>query len=194
MSAFYFDIRKDILYCDEIKSSNRQICINLLGLTLDVLLKWFAPILSFTTEEIFQIINQGKNKSIHLENFPDIPSKWENKKLFEKWNELKIIRNVANAAIEIKRSDKEIGSSLEADVEIYLADKFLKLVKDVNLAEFFITSNVIAKPFIDDDKFFKLENVNNIRVLVKKAKGKKCSRCWKILKSPCEKNNCGLKN
>ena len=194
LSAFYFDIRKDILYCDEIKSSNRQICINLLGLTLDVLLKWFAPILSFTTEEIFQIINQGKNKSIHLETFPNIPSKWENKKLFEKWNELKIIRNVANAAIEIKRSDKEIGSSLEADVEIYLADKFLKLVKDVNLAEFFITSNVIAKPFIDDDKFFKLENVNNIRVLVKKAKGKKCSRCWKILKSPCEKNNCGLKN
>ena len=194
LSAFYFDIRKDILYCDEIKSSNRQICINLLGLTLDVLLKWFAPILSFTTEEIFQIINQGKNKSIHLETFPDIPSKWENKKLFEKWNELKIIRNVANAAIEIKRSDKEIGSSLEADVEIYLADKFLKLVKDVNLAEFFITSNVIAKPFIDGDKFFKLENVNNIRVLVKKAKGKKCSRCWKILKSPCEKNNCGLKN
>ena len=138
-----------------------------------MLLKWFAPILSFTTEEIFQIINQGKNKSIHLETFPDIPSKWENKKLFEKWNELKIIRNVANAAI---------------------VDKFLKLVKDVNLAEFFITSNVIAKPFIDGDKFFKLENVNNIKVLVKKAKGKKCSRCWKILKSPCEKNNCGLKN
>ena len=104
MSAFYFDIRKDILYCDDIKSLQRQICINLFSLVLDMLLKWFAPILSFTTEEIFQIINQGKNSSIHLDAFPNIPLKWENENLFQKWSKLKIIRNTANAAIEIKRS------------------------------------------------------------------------------------------
>ena len=67
LSAFYFDIRKDILYCDELKSPKRIMCINLLGLVLDILLKWFAPILSFTTEEIFQIINVQKKSSIHLE-------------------------------------------------------------------------------------------------------------------------------
>jgi isoleucyl-tRNA synthetase len=194
LSAFYFDIRKDILYCDEIKSPQRQICINLLGLVLDMLLKWFAPILSFTTEEIFQIINQGKNSSIHLETFPNIPSKWKNENLFQKWNKLKIIRNVVNAAIETKRSSKEIGSSLEADVQIYLGKEYLNLAKDVNLSEYFITSKASARPIINDDKLFKLDEVDNIKVLVTKAKGKKCSRCWKILENVCRRNNCGLKN
>ena len=108
LSAFYFDIRKDVLYCDGLKSLRRKICINLLTITLDNLLKWFAPILSFTTEEIFQILNKEKQSSIHLENFPDIPTEWENKKIFEKWEKLKIVRNVTNAAIEIKRSSKDI--------------------------------------------------------------------------------------
>jgi isoleucyl-tRNA synthetase len=90
LSAFYFDIRKDTLYCDEVKSFKRKACINLLGLILDILLKWFAPILSFTTEEIFQIINQGKDSSIHLETFPNIPTKWENEELFKKLDKLKI--------------------------------------------------------------------------------------------------------
>ena len=194
LSAFYFDIRKDIFYCDNIKSQRRQICINLLSLILEILLKWFAPILSFTTEEIFQIINKGKNSSIHLENFPSIPSKWKNEKLFQKWNKLKAIRNVANAAIEIKRSSKEIGSSLEADIQIYLGEEYLKLVKDVDLSEYFITSKAEAKTMINDDKLFKLDGVDNVKVLVKKAKGNKCSRCWKILQAPCERSNCGLKN
>ena len=194
LSAFYFDIRKDILYCDDIKSQQRQICINLLSLILDMLLKWFAPILSFTTEEIFQILNKEKNSSIHLENFPSIPSKWNNEKLFQKWNKLKIIRNVANAAIEVKRSSKEIGSSLEADLQIYLGEEYLKLVKDVNLSEYFITSKAKANPIINDNKLFKLDEVDNIKILVTKAEGKKCSRCWKILQIPCERSNCALKN
>ena len=74
--------------------------------------------LSFTTEEIFQIMNSGTNSSIHLESFPKIPTNWENKKLYEKWEKIKIIRNVVNAGIEVKRSSKDIGSSLEADIEI----------------------------------------------------------------------------
>ena len=194
LSVFYFDIRKDILYCDNIKSQRRQICINLLSLILEILLKWFAPILSFTTEEIFQIINKGKNSSIHLENFPSIPSKWKNEKLFLKWNKLKVIRNVANAAIEIKRSSKEIGSSLEADIQIYLGEEYLKLVKNIDLSEYFITSKAEVKTMINDDKLFKLDEVDNVKVLVKKAKGKKCSKCWKILQAPCERSNCELKN
>ena len=194
LSAFYFDIRKDTLYCDDIESPQRQACIDLLNLVLDMLLKWFAPILSFTTEEIFQITNRGKNSSIHLETFPNIPSTWENEKLFQKWNKLKIIRNVANAAIEIKRSSKEIGSSLEADVQIYLGEEYLKLVKDVNLSEYFITSKANAKPIINDNKLFKLDNEDNVKILVTKAKGKKCSRCWKILEKACQRNNCALKN
>ena len=194
LSAFYFDIRKDILYCDELQSPKRITCINLLNLVLDILLKWFAPILSFTTEEIFQIINAQKKSSIHLEAFPKIPSSWENQKLFEKWEKLKIVRNVANAAIETKRSTKEIGSSLEADIEIYLDKEYLDLVKDIDLSEYFITSKALAKPMIKDDKLFKINEIENVKVLATKAKGKKCSRCWKILENPCQRNNCGLKN
>ena len=194
LSAFYFDIRKDVLYCDEIKSPKRQICTNLLGLILDMLLKWFAPILSFTTEEIFQIINRGKIASIHLEKFPSIPSKWEDKKLFIKWSKIKTIRNVANAAIEIKRASKEIGSSLEADIQVYLEEEYLKASTGINLSECLITSKAVAKTMANDDNLFKSDEVKEVKVLVKKAQGKKCSRCWKILKTPCERINCGLRN
>ena len=194
LSAFYFDIKKDTLYCDEIKSPKRQICINLLGLTLDTLLKWLAPILSFTTEEIFQILNKDNNLSIHLETFPNIPAKWENAKLFQKWDKLKTVRNVTNAAIEVKRASKEIGSSLEADIQVYLDKEYLEVSSGVDLSEYFITSKAEAKPMTEDNNFFKLEDIENVKVLVKKAKGEKCSRCWKILEAPCERNNCGLKN
>ena len=159
-----------------------------------MLLKWFAPILSFTTEEIFRILNKDKNLSIHLETFPTIPSKWRDEKLFQKWDKLKIVRNVANAAIEVKRSNKEIGSSLEADIEVYLDEEYLQYSKDVNLSEYTITSKAEVKPMINDDKLFKLNNVDNVKILVKKAKGEKCSRCWKILENHCDRKNCGLKN
>jgi len=194
LSAFYFDIRKDVLYCDDLKSEKRKISTNLLALTLDILLKWFAPILSFTTEEIFQIVNVGKNSSIHFENFPKIPTNWENKKLNEKWEKLKIIRNVVNAGIEVKRANKDIGSSLEADIEVYLGEEYLELVKDINLSEYFITSKARVKNMINEDKIFKLNDIPNVGVLVQKAKGEKCGRCWKILGNPCERCKSVLKN
>jgi len=195
LSAFYFDIRKDVLYCDEINSTKRLASINLLSIILDMLLKWFAPILSFTTEEIFQILNKNKQSSIHLETFPHIPEEWKNEKLFQKWNKLKIVRNVANAAIEVKRSNKEIGSSLEADIEVYLGEEYLKFIKDIDLSEHFITSKAEAKSMNNNsEELFRLDNVKNVKVLVKKASGTKCSRCWKIMEKPCERNNCGLEN
>ena len=186
LSAFYFDIRKDTLYCDDLSSTKRQASINLLSIILDILLKWFAPILSFTTEEIFQIINQDKNNSIHLQLFPKIPTSWKDEKLFEKWEKFKVIRKVVNAAIEVKRSNKDIGSSLETDVEIYLSEDYLKIAKDFDLPENFITSKAEAKKILkDDNNLFKLDGVENISVLVNKAKGKKCPRCWKILPGSC---------
>ena len=192
LSAFYFDIRKDVLYCDGQSSVKRKACISLLGLILDVLLKWFAPILSFTTEEIFQIINKGQNSSVHLQTFPEIPTKWKNEKLFEKWEKFKIIRKVVNAAIEVKRSNKDIGSSLEADVQIYLSEEHLKTIQGFDLSENFITSKAEAKKIIDDNNLFKLDEVEGVKILVKKAEGKKCPRCWKIFPGPCER--CERKN
>jgi len=191
LSAFYFDIRKDTLYCDNPSSSKRQACINLLGLILDMLLKWFAPILSFTTEEIFKIINQDKNSSIHLQEFPKIPIKWKNEKLCIKWEKFKIIRKVVNAAMEVKRANKDIGSSLEADVYIYLNEEYLEIARTFDLAESFITSKSQAKNLTNESNFFKLDQVEGIQVLVKKAEGEKCTRCWKIFPGPCAR--CSIK-
>jgi len=187
LSAFYFDIRKDTLYCDALSSTKRKACINLLSLILDMLLKWFAPILSFTTEEIFQIINNEKNSSIHLQDFPKIPLKWKNEKLFTKWDKFKNVKKVVNAAMEIKRASKEIGSSLEADVQVHLSEEYLKLADNFNLSEYFITSKAEVRKLTDDNKLFQLDEIKGIEVLVKKAEGKKCSRCWKIFTGPCQR-------
>ena len=193
LSAFYFDIRKDTLYCDGKDSQTRKACINLLNILLDSLLKWFAPILSFTTEEIYKIVNKNETDSIHLKNFPDIPLAWQNDHLFKRWSKLNYVRQVCNSAIEVKRSNKELGSSLEADLEIYLDDQYLKLAKEINLSEYCITSRAIAKPFDDKkENLFQIENISGVKVLVKKAKGKKCPRCWKITNNKCDKNMCAM--
>ncbi len=187
LSAFYFDIRKDTLYCDDILSTKRKACINLLELILDLLLKWFAPILSFTTEEIFQIVHENQNSSIHLQSFPKIPKEWKNDDLAKKWEKFKIIRKVVNAAMEVKRANKDIGSSLEADVEIYLSNDYLETIKELDLSENFITSKAEAKKLVEDKKLFKIDGIENIKVFVKKAEGEKCPRCWKIFPKPCQR-------
>ena len=188
LSAFYFDIRKDALYCEPVNSKIRKASIKFINITLDILLRWFAPIISFTTEEIYKIIYNNE-KSIHLENFSTIPEKWLNKNLGNKWNQLKLVRQVCNVAIEVKRTNKELGSSLEADLEIFLDKKYLDLVKNIDLSEFCITSKAKAQILNGqkDLELFKLENIQGIGVLVKKAVGNKCPRCWKIFEESCNR-------
>ena len=174
LSSFYFDIRKDILYCDDLNSTKRKNCIVVLNIILECLLKWFAPIFVFTTEEIFSLINKNEN-SIHEMSYPEIPKDWGNKILNKKWKELYQIKQEVNIAIEEKRSNKEIGSSLEANITIYADDKMFNLLEDLNLEEYFITS-----------KAKKVKNTNQIlRIDVTKASGVKCPRCWKILENKC---------
>ena len=102
--------------------------------------------------------------------------KWENNELNNKWVKLFKIKQEANIAIEEKRSNKEIGSSLEADIKITANSKYFDLLEGIDLAEYFITSK--AKKFKTDDK-------NKLLIDVKKAKGNKCPRCWKILEEKC---------
>ena len=178
LSAFYFDIRKDALYCDALNSKKRKHCITVLNIILESLIKWFAPILSFTTEEIFTLINKEKN-SIHLEKFIEIPKKYLNKELEQKWKELKKIRDICNISIESKRASKEIGSSLEANLTINLNQKLIDLTKDIDFSELCITS--IAK--IEEGK------TDDIIVTAIKAEGNKCPVCWKINKDKCERHS-----
>ena len=181
------------MYCDGKESQTRKACINFLNILLDSLLKWFAPILSFTTEEIYKIVNKNETDSIHLKYFPNIPQAWQNDQLFKRWSKLNYVRQVCNAAIEVKRSNKELGSSLEADLEIYLDDQYLKLAKEINLSEYCITSRATAKPFDNKkENLFQIENISGVKVLVKKAKGKKCPRCWKITNNKCDKTMCAM--
>tara|TARA_B100000700_G_scaffold135317_1_gene151216 strand:+ start:11266 stop:13989 length:2724 start_codon:yes stop_codon:yes gene_type:complete len=177
LSSFYFDIRKDVLYCDDVNSEKRKSCIDLLNIVLECLMKWYAPVLSFTTEEINDLAKKNRKNSIHEENFPDIPSQWKNEDLYKKWEKLLALRQKVNIAIEEKRSSKIIGSSLEADVEITLPKSEFDLLKEVDPKELFITSHVDQK----------ISKANEINVIVKKAKGTKCDRCWKIVKET--KNN-----
>jgi len=178
LSAFYFDIRKDTLYCDPKNSQKRKSTLLLLNIILNSLTRWFAPILSFTTEEIYQLISKDK-KSIHLENFLNFPEKFENSELNSKWEKLLKIRDVCNLSIEEKRANKVIGSSLEAALFIKLGKSDQNIVKGVDLAELCITSSV------------KIEDSENNEITVKttKAEGEKCPVCWKISTSPCERHH-----
>jgi len=177
LSSFYFDIRKDVLYCDSLKSKKRKDCIVVLNIILDCLLKWFAPIFVFTTDEIYSLISKD-TKSIHEHVFPEVPVKWENKNLEEKWRKLFKIKQEANIAIEEKRASKEIGSSLEAELKITTDKENFELLKNLDLSEYFITSKA---------EKIKSEKTNELKIEVKKAKGDKCPRCWKILNTKCDR-------
>jgi isoleucyl-tRNA synthetase len=182
LSSFYFDIRKDVLYCDDLNSKKRKDCILVLNIILECLLKWLAPIFVFTTEEIFNLLNKNE-ESIHATSYPIIPQKWKNDTLNEKWKDLFQIKQEVNIAIEEKRSNKEIGSSLEADVLIHINEKELKLLEGLDLEEYFITSRV---------KIIQNKVNEKVKIEVKKSTGIKCTHCWKILDKKCERKYCGI--
>ena len=175
LSSFYFDIRKDVLYCDNISSKKRKNCVLVLNIILESLLKWFAPILVFTTDEIYSLVCNN-DKSIHEELFVKIPENWQNKLLDAKWTKLFKIKQEANIAIEEKRFNKEIGSSLEAEIKLTVNNKNFELLDGIDLAEYFITSKAIK---------LKSTNQENTIIEVKKTIGNKCPRCWKILENKC---------
>ena len=177
LSSFYFDIRKDVLYCDSINSKKRKNCIIVLNIILESLLKWFAPILVFTSEEIYSLVSKDKNESIHECYFVKIPANWKNDKLNEKWSNLFKIKQEANIAIEEKRANKEIGSSLEAEIKLILKKDKFELLDKLDLADYFIVSKAEKE----------LSNNDDIKIEVKKARGQKCERCWKILEKKCER-------
>ena len=194
LSAFYFDIRKDILYCDDLNTKKRINCITVLSIILKFLLKWFSPILVFTCEEIYQIIKKNNSKeSIFLCDFPKFPEQWFNEKINEKWIFLKTLRSEINNYIEQKRNEKIIGSGLECSVHISLDNKYNTHLSDIDLAELFICSEVTIDN--KEKKFQEIKSegsIDTLKVIVEKAEGSKCTHCWKVLKNKCYRNNCGI--
>jgi isoleucyl-tRNA synthetase len=181
LSAFYFDIRKDALYCDPISSNTRRACLTVLDQLFRRTVIWLAPMLCFTAEEAWLARYGEAAGSVHLELFPELPAEWRNDALAEKWRKVRLIRRVITGALEIERAHKRIGSSLEADPFVYVSDPdlFAALV-DVDLAEIAITSAATLVEGEGPADAFRLPEVPGVAVEPRLARGSKCARSWKI--------------
>ena len=177
LSAFYFDIRKDSIYCDSFDSKKRRSARTLLNLIFDHLVRWLAPSLSFTCEEAWKA--KGNTSSIHLEDFLKASQDFKNNDIANKWNIIKNIRKVITGAIEKKRAEKLIGSSLEANVIIYVKEDLKKKIKEINFDEIAITSSFQLLDYKNKKDYFALEEIDDVAVTVEKTDGQKCERCWK---------------
>jgi isoleucyl-tRNA synthetase len=182
LSAFYFDIRKDTLYCDPPSSLARKAALTTIDIICDAILRWLAPVLSFTCDEAWRLYRSDAEPSVHLTLFPQGLEKFRGDALAEKWQTIRNVRRVVTGALELERAAKNIGSSLEASPVVYVADPdIFRTLFDVDLAEICITSN--AEVTNDDAPAgaFRLPDVPDVAVVVEKAVGTKCARSWKIL-------------
>ncbi len=183
LSAFYFDVRKDRLYCDAPDSFERRATRTVMAHIFDCLVTWFAPILSFTAEEAWSHRPAGVFEdapSIHMRNFVKVPTSWKNDALAAKWQHVITAREAVSAALEPKRADKTIGSSLEAAPTLSVDSAVFAALKDIDMAEICITSNLTV------------QQGDATSVAFAKADGEKCERCWKVL--PEVPHNAGLCN
>ncbi|MBY0380871.1 MAG: isoleucine--tRNA ligase [Xanthobacteraceae bacterium] len=182
LSAFYFDVRKDTLYCDPASSVARKSSLTVIDYLFRTIVTWFAPILSFTTEEAWMSRYGDAVASVHLEPFQTVLPAWQDDELAKKWETIRNVRRVVTGALEIERAAKRIGSSLEASPMIYVSDMtLLGILADVDIAEVCITSNAMVSNAVPPEGAFTLSDVAGVAVVVEKAFGKKCARSWKIL-------------
>jgi isoleucyl-tRNA synthetase len=182
LSAFYFDVRKDVLYCDPPSSSSRKAALTAIDIICDAILKWLAPVLSFTCDEAWTVYRPASEPSVHLDLFPDGLGAFRDGALAKKWETIRNVRRVVTGALELERAVKRIGSSLEASPIIYVSDrKILATLFDVDLAEVCITSNYEVREDEAPESAFRLNDVPGVAVVVEKAVGTKCARSWKIL-------------
>ena len=181
LSAFYFDIRKDCLYCDPITSPTRRAAQTVLAELFDCLTAWLAPILCFTAEEAWLQRNPGETESIHLRTFPEITKDWRNDSLGARWDDIRQVRRVVLGALEIERAEKRIGSSLQAAPHIFISPEIAGSLENADLAEIAITSDIAIETGNGPANAFTLPDVAGIAVLPNKAEGQKCERCWKVL-------------
>jgi isoleucyl-tRNA synthetase len=182
LSAFYFDIRKDALYCDPYDSVTRRAALTVLDLVFEALTAWLAPMLCFTMDEAWLNRFPGDEASVHLRQFPAIPNAWRDEALAAKWRKIRQVRRVVTGALEIERKEGRIGSSLEAAPKVYVADKDLRAaLHGVDLAEIAITSGARLLLGEGPDKAFRLDDVTGVAVMFERATGTKCARSWRIL-------------
>jgi isoleucyl-tRNA synthetase len=181
LSAFYFDIRKDALYCDG-DTARRRAARTVMDLLFHRLTTWLAPVLVFTMEDVWLSRFPGAGDSVHLHDMPDTPADWLNEPLAAKWAQVRRARRVVTAALEVQRADKVIGASLEAAPVVHVRDEAtLKALKTVDFADICITSDIVLTADPRPAEAFRMPEVGDIGVVFARADGGKCQRCWKIL-------------
>ncbi|WBU53792.1 isoleucine--tRNA ligase [Paracoccus sp. SCSIO 75233] len=182
LSSFYFDIRKDALYCDATDSARRRAARTVLDLLYHRLVTWLAPILPFTMEDVWLSRFPSDDDSVHLHDFPDTPVDWLNEPLAAKWDGIRRARRVVTAALEVKRTAKEIGASLEAAPVVHVRDAdVLAALKTVSFEDICITSDLYLTSDPIPAEAFRMPDIEGIGVVFEPAEGEKCQRCWKIL-------------
>ena len=180
LSAFYFDIRKDALYCDAPSSQKRRAALYVIRKLFDCLVLWFAPMMPFTTEEAW-LSRDPDAVSVHLEQFPTIPAEWANEPVAEKWKKVRTVRRAVTGALEIERKEKRIGASLEAAPVVHVGDsELLAALEGLDFAEICITSNISVVAGEGPADAFRLEDGTKVAVEPKLAEGTKCARSWRI--------------
>jgi isoleucyl-tRNA synthetase len=182
LSAFYFDVRKDALYCDPPEAPRRRAVRTVLDRVFDCLARWLAPVLCFTAEEAWLARHgDAAGTSVHLVLYPAVPPEWRDPALGDKWARIRELRRVVTGAIEVERAQKRLGSSLQAAVEVFAESAYLEALAGLDLAEICITSEAAARPGPPPEGSFTLADVSGVGVTVGLASGEKCQRCWKIL-------------
>ncbi|MEM9710007.1 MAG: isoleucine--tRNA ligase [Pseudomonadota bacterium] len=180
LSAFYFDIRKDALYCDG-DSTRRRSAQTVLDILFHRLTTWLAPVLVFTMEEVWLERFPGEESSVHLVDMPETPDAWHNSDLAEKWSRIRTVRRAVTAALEIERQNKVIGASLEAAPVVHVTDpSALEAVQSVPFEDICITSAIQTTGAPIPANAFQMPELEGVGVVFKRARGKKCLRCWKI--------------
>ena len=180
LSAFYFDIRKDALYCDG-DTTRRRAARTVLDIVFHRLTKWLAPMLTFTMEEVWLERFAGAESSIHLEDFAETPTAWHDPALAAKWAEVRKVRRVVTGALEVERTAKVIGASLEAAPTVHVSAATAKLLETVSFDDLCITSGIFVSTDAAPEGAFCLDDVADVAVVFARAEGEKCQRCWKIL-------------
>ncbi|MEP2943755.1 MAG: isoleucine--tRNA ligase [Hyphomicrobiales bacterium] len=182
MSSFYFDIRKDALYCDPISSVKRKAALQVVELLFRSTVTWLAPMLSFTTDETWANRYGEDVPSVHLLDFVNPDSAWLDNELAGRWEKIRKVRRVVTGALEIERAEKRIGSSLEAAPTVYIsnADLATALEGVSDFEDLCITSAINVVAGEGPSTAFSMEDVSGVRVVPEMAEGKKCARSWRI--------------
>ena len=180
LSAFYFDIRKDTLYCDAPSSQRRRAALEVIEQIFRCVTLWLAPILVFTAEEAW-LSRYPDATSVHLEPFPQVPAAWRDVTLAARWEGVRAARAVVTGALEIERARKTMGASLEAAPVVHVADAALRqTLETVDFADVCITSDIAIEAGEGPADAFRLADVPGVAVVPRRAEGRKCARSWRF--------------